>query len=349
MNAEGKFALCGIALMIFILFQVVQLFADDMDEELKKWKNRYEQGLISKEIYEEKVREIVGLKDVKKPPSPSQSQPPVTSNKVAQLSEKELQELVKEAIDVSHAHCDVKARTPKNLTSGSWNENEHYCSEEERWTVISTRLQSAPAECQQGNMDACQFLAQLRQLFSASGKIRIPRLPLTDDEVQWRAEGGLKNTQKTCEGAKDSIARWGYAHEFQRAIDLFCPQVSEGRADVLAIRRCRESHDPEACQRMEELRVQLTNGSERNEDEQEPNTGSASTPVPSGGDCFSKCEIHRTRLGNCGRECTFMNPYQEGGSTRLLACNQRTAWCQEDSERSLNLCLDGCKKVEMIR
>jgi hypothetical protein len=61
-----------------------------------------------------------------------------------------------------------------------------------------------------------------------------------------------------------------------------------------------------------------------------------------GNDC-SRCEVYRMRESNCGRDCTFMNPYTPGASDAVDRCYDRAAECRTAAARAFEPCGSQCR------
>jgi hypothetical protein len=66
-------------------------------------------------------------------------------------------------------------------------------------------------------------------------------------------------------------------------------------------------------------------------------------PRSGGGGACSRCDLYSTRELNCGKDCTFINPYREHGDRDMSACMERAAQCRAEASRAWERCLDQCR------
>jgi hypothetical protein len=62
------------------------------------------------------------------------------------------------------------------------------------------------------------------------------------------------------------------------------------------------------------------------------------------GDDCSRCEVYRMRESNCGRDCSFMNPYTPGASDAVDRCHDRAAECRAAAARAFEQCESQCRR-----
>jgi hypothetical protein len=79
-----------------------------------------------------------------------------------------------------------------------------------------------------------------------------------------------------------------------------------------------------------------------------PNTQPPGVPRDSprigGGGACSRCDLYSRRESNCGKDCTFINPYRENGDRDMSACMERAAQCRAEASRAWERCLDQCRR-----
>lgn len=100
---------------------------------------------------------------------------------------------------------------------------------------------------------------------------------------------------------------------------------------------CQQGNDA-ACQRIAQIANALGVGIN-----QPPGPNPSPHREPRRDTC-SRCEIYQTRESNCGKDCSYIDPYGSWlGSQRMHDCTNRAAQCRADASRAFEQCLDQCR------